>query len=93
MPNAKRISITTDSSEVFIIRAKSKKTIRGFCGECQKETELLTLDEAVSLSGIKTFEIVSRLTKGEIHFLETESGHLLVCLNSLEGFTYPKEGV
>ena len=85
MPNTKRISITTDTSEIFIVRAKGKNAIRGFCFECAAESEMLTLDETVSLSGIATLEIVKQIGEKQIHFLETASGHLLICRKSLEG--------
>lgn len=83
MPKTKKILITTDTSEIFIVRAKGKNVIRGFCFECNADREMLTLDEAVSLSGISTFEIIKQIGEKKIHFLETASGHLLICRNSL----------
>ena len=77
--------ITTESREVFIVRANTENNIRGFCFQCEGETEILTLDESVSLSGIATRDILRRGETGEIHFLETVNGHLLVCRNSLAG--------
>ncbi|MEZ5427334.1 MAG: hypothetical protein R2747_13775 [Pyrinomonadaceae bacterium] len=80
----RKILITTESSEIFIIRARGKHEIRGFCAGCGGESQMLTLDEAVSLSGIATMEIIAHLRLEKIHFLETAGGHLLICRNSLE---------
>ncbi len=95
MTKPKKILITTDSREIFILRAKGKSEIRGFCADCGRETEMLSLDEAVSFSGIRTLEICRQISEGgggKIHFLETASGHLLVCRDSLkEGFRLKEE--
>ena len=58
-----------------------------FVLNAMQRAEMLTLDEAVSLSGIATFEIVKQIGEKKIHFLETASGHLLICRKSLEGFS------
>jgi len=79
----KKIFIETVCHEVFIVRASGKNELRGYCEGCGAEAELLTLDEAVSRSGMFTKEIIARAQTGEIHSCETASGHLLVCLGSL----------
>ncbi len=84
MSNARKILIETESHEIFIVRGDGKSEVRGFCEGCSAETELLTLDEAVSHGGSSTLEIMRRLNDGEIHFLETASGHLLICRKSLQ---------
>ena len=81
--NAKKIVIKTESHETFILRTGSKGKAIGFCDMCGKEVQMLSLDRAVSLSRIKTDELVRRFTGKEIHGIETESGHILVCSESL----------
>jgi hypothetical protein len=44
---------------------------------------LVTPEEAVTVAGISSRAIHRRAERGEIHFAETPSGLLLVCLNSL----------
>ena len=83
MPKAKKILITTESSEIFILRVDGKKNIRGFCSDCAAETEMLTLDEAVSFSGITALEVLRSVESGRIHFQETANGHLLICVEAL----------
>jgi len=48
---------------------------------------MLTLDEAVGFAAQHTRELIRRIDAGEVHALETGSGHLLVCRNSLESFS------
>ena len=83
MTNTKKILITTESREIFIMRANGKSDVRGFCDACAAEVDLTTLDRAVSLSGLTTIEIVRRVETGEMHFWETASGHLFICKKSL----------
>lgn len=86
MTIAKKILITTEIHEIFIVRRSEQQTIRGFCETCSAENEMLTLDEAVSLTGKSTLELIRRIEAGAIHTIETASGHLLVCQNSLKYF-------
>ena len=82
--NSKKIFITTKTSEIFIIRRGRRKLIRVFCHGCEREVEMLTFDEAVSFSAQNTRELIRRIDSGLVHSIETASGHLLVCKQSLE---------
>ena len=86
MTNSKRILITTESREIFIVRFKGKSNLRGFCRDCAAETELLTIDEAVSFAETSARELIRLVDSGAAHAIETASGHLLVCQNSLQQF-------
>lgn len=83
MINSKKILITTESREIFIVRINGRTDIRGFCETCAIETEMLTLDHAISLFGISALKMLRAVESGEIHFLETTDGHLLLCCESL----------
>jgi hypothetical protein len=82
--NAKKILITTESHEVFILRTDKRDHAYGKCPRCSLEVEILTLDQAISLSGLRTVELVRLIEADEIHSIETYSGHLLVCKDSLD---------
>lgn len=86
MTHAKKILITTESHEYFIVRAAGKSDVRGYCPQCKAETVLLTMDEAVSVSGAGTLEILKHIQESDTHYLETPSGHLLLCRESLRNF-------
>ena len=83
MSNVKKIVIRTESQETFILQTNSKGRAFGRCRQCDREVELLSLDLAVSASGIKTSELVRKIDRNEIHAIETESGHILICSESL----------
>ena len=71
MTNSKRITITTESREIFIIRQRGAEIFLDFCAGCAAEVEMLTLDAAIVLSGIAAREIVRLAESGAIHFRET----------------------
>jgi hypothetical protein len=81
---AKKILITTESHEMFIIRRSDEVSVRGFCSECGGEVELLTFDSAVSRTGFGGRDLMHRSQAGEIHTVDSASGHLLICARSLE---------
>ncbi len=84
MENAKKILITSATSEFFIIRRGGQKAFRGFCPNCAAEAEMLDLHSAVTLFGLGTRELIRQIEKGAVHSSETASGHLLVCTESLQ---------
>jgi len=45
---------------------------------------MLTLDEAIDLTGISTLSLVQQLTSPGIHSYETPAGRLLICQESLK---------
>ena len=61
-----------------------QRTIRGFCPNCEREVEMLTLDEAVRVGGQSARVIVRRIEQGSLHFAETDNESLLICAASLE---------
>ena len=82
--NAKKILITTESHEIFVLRTDRRDRAYGLCRACDREVEIVTIDQAISLSGIRTGELVRMAEKNEVHAIETSMGHLLICRESLE---------
>jgi len=80
----KKLLITTEKHEIFVVRVNHPTTMRGFCPVCGTEVEMLTLDSAVRFSGSSGREVIRRLAAEEIHTIETANGHLLVCRDSLQ---------
>ncbi len=83
MTNTKKILITTKSFERYSIRVGSGKYASGHCPLCREDVELITIDEAVSISGIRTGELIRRAEANDLHAIETDSGHLLICARSV----------
>ncbi len=80
---SKKILITTESHEITVILRNGKKVIHGYCMECAKQVNMLSLESAVRLTGKGAVEILSLFEQGEVHSFETTNGHLVVCENSL----------
>ena len=88
MSKTKKILITTESFETFVLHVNSKGRAVARCSQCENEVEVLGIDQAVTTSGLRTNELIRRIEMGEIHGIETQAGHLLVCGDSLR--TYRK---
>ena len=44
---------------------------------------MLTTDQAATIANVSSLTIYRRIEAGEIHFVETSAGHLLVCAHSI----------
>lgn len=80
---AKQILITTESHEVLIIRQSGEHTVRAFCPECNEQVEMMNFDTAITCSGIGGRDLLNRSEYGDVHSVQTETGHLLICKRSL----------
>jgi hypothetical protein len=82
--NARRITeITFEATESVTIR-RSAGLVRIACKECEPAGEMVTLDQACALSRIGARAIFREIEAGRLHFQESESGSILICLHSLE---------
>lgn len=79
----KKYLITKESHEIFIVRRNGNETIHGFCPECEREVEMWTFDAATTNTGKRTRRLFQLVENNLIHSIETTTGHLLVCRNSL----------
>ena len=84
MTNAKKILITTELREVFIVRRRSSDFSQCICHICPTEQTMLTLDEAIELTGFSTLDLIQKLDSRMIHSFETAAGRLLICQESLK---------
>ncbi|HYJ89730.1 MAG TPA: hypothetical protein VEV84_00345 [Pyrinomonadaceae bacterium] len=48
--------------------------------------EILSLEQAVSLTGIHTRDLVRLADEAQIHAIETETGHYLICSVSADRY-------
>ena len=81
--NSKKYIVTTENSEIFILRRNIHKPSRGHCAECGTEVEMLTLDEVSAQTEIGTRELFRMIENNSLHSIETPNGQLLVCINSI----------
>jgi hypothetical protein len=87
MTNAKKILITTEKREVVVLHRIGNAVVHHKCDLCPTEQTMLTLDEAIDLTGISTLSLVQQLTLPGIHSYETSAGRLLICQESLQKFS------
>lgn len=50
--NAKKILITTESHDVYIVRQRTPDTFQGFCPNCSEEVGMMDFNMAITWSGI-----------------------------------------
>jgi hypothetical protein len=81
---AKKVLITTVTHEVFVVRVNEDRAIRGFCPSCETDVQMLTLDSAAKVAGLNGRKLVDQIAANEVHSIETENGHLLICGKSLK---------
>jgi len=86
MPSAKKILITTESHEIFTLRLYGDRGVAGFCPRCNAEVEMLSLELAVFRSRIHTRQLVKLVDTSVIHAVETNTGHYLVCADSVQAY-------
>ena len=82
--NARRILIETDVCETFSIRIGSNHVVRIFCESCGEDDEMIDLNAAVTATGIPATGLIERIANGSLHAPKTPTGHLLICLRSLQ---------
>jgi len=83
MANAKKILITTESHETFTLRMHSRERAFGSCRECGRDVEIVTLEQAVWMTRTPTRELLRMVDLQLIHATETDSGFILICVNSI----------
>jgi len=74
--------ITVETFQRTIIYSRRKAKI-ALCEQCAAEAVMLAPNEAAAYLQTTAREIFRRVEAGEIHYLETETGALLVCRKSL----------
>jgi len=77
-----KTEITIAKRQRTTIRLRRQSVI--WCEKCSAEGLMLTPDDAAALVHTTAREIFRRVEAGQVHFLETGSGAVLVCRNSLE---------
>jgi hypothetical protein len=86
MTNAKKILITTESHELFIVRRRSSAVPQHICPICSAKGCGLTLDDAAALAGLSALELVRSIETSAVKAFEVACGPLLICQQSLETF-------
>lgn len=77
----RRTEITLKTERTISI--KSSRALTALCEACGREVQMFTPGQAALITGLSSREVYHRVEMGEVHFMETVEGLLLVCLDSL----------
>jgi len=80
-----KLTITAETVQRTTIRWRRTLTV-AWCNECAAQVSMLTTSEAAAIAHTTLRAIFRHVEAGELHFVESASGDLLVCRNSLESF-------
>jgi hypothetical protein len=80
----KYIEIMIEIDEV-ISAGLGNQLSRAWCSGCCDEALMATPQQAAALGGVSVRAVNRSVEAGQVHFLETQDGQLLVCVNSLAG--------
>lgn len=83
MERKRRIEITLEREETFVVCKLATGAARSWCAGCAAEVEMLTPEEAALIAGVSARTIYRRIEADLLHFAETIDGLLLVCQKSL----------
>jgi hypothetical protein len=73
----KRMEVTVETDQVLIIRRR--RSTRGWCGQCGREVEIVSLEDAAAIAGINGPLLHDEVERW--HFCDVEEKW--VCLESL----------
>ena len=79
----RRTEITVETDRIILVRRRRVKSVMVWCAVCDAESLMFPVDEAARLLGTSSMSIFRRADAGELHWLETPAGSLLICRNSL----------
>jgi len=82
MRRKKKTIVTIEALERTTVR-RGARSLVAWCEHCCADVLMVTPDEAAVVSGTDTRSIFRQIEAGEIHFLESAGGVVLVCSNSL----------
>ena len=83
MPKAKKLFLLHESRETWRLRLSSPAP-RGTCTKCGEIVDWLPAVVAALAFGMTEREVFRQAEEGSIHFAESASGTMLVCVCSLE---------
>ena len=82
MKKIRTTEIVIETHQVFRIR-RPLRIAPIWCADCAMQSEMVAPELAASIVHVNTRAIYRRVEAGQIHYFETPTGNLLVCLNSL----------
>lgn len=81
MSNGKKTVITIESWQRTSIGPRQPSVV-AWCSECSAETTMFSPEEFARIHGTVPRMVYRRIEGGSLHFIETQTGALLICKNS-----------
>jgi hypothetical protein len=74
--------ITIETHRLTVVRLRRPPAI-AWCERCGGRVRMVTPEQAAALAGTRPRAIYRRVECGDLHFVETAEGALLICSGSL----------
>ncbi len=78
----RRATITVETRQVTLVHRRGR-SLKFWCPACAAEVQMVTPEQAAELLATTPRAIYRRVENGDLHFVEIESGALLICCASL----------
>jgi len=78
----RRTEFAFELEQILIVKRR-RGTVSGACSDCAGDVVMLSPDEAASITTVTTRALYRLVEAGMIHFTETQTGLIRVCLPSL----------
>src|SRR6266542_5901527 len=82
MRRKRQAEVTVELDQIMVVKRRCG-SVSGWCSDCGLEVLMLTPDEAASVTPASTRALYRLIDAGEIHFVETQTGLIRLCLPSL----------
>lgn len=79
-----------ETHNVTVVR-RAATPVNLWCEACSTTTQMVTPERAAEMLKTNPRAIYQQVEKGEVHFVETGGGELLICCSSLPGEPSLKE--
>jgi len=79
----KRTEITIEIDEVTLVNRGRNASVPLWCPRCHATATMVPPERAAAIAGVTVRTINRWVETDSVHFVETENGLLLLCLNSL----------
>lgn len=80
-PKPRKVLVTRRKLEFFVLR--QRLGFDGFCAACGEERRFVSVEEAMSLTNTTMLSVFAAVNAGEMHYVESRAGVLMICEDSL----------
>jgi hypothetical protein len=78
----RRTEIIIETDRILVVGHR-RTAFKAWCEACGAEVRMVTADEAAALARVGLRMVFRWVEDGSLHWVETDEGLLLICINSL----------